>query len=81
MCTIHDILFEHSTNPAYDIQLTTNSPKAWAKDFYPIQNIIVHMYEKDGVVTREFDQAFLLLLDDDKARLKQVGFRSNALHG
>jgi hypothetical protein len=74
MPTIQDLLMQHSTNPVDDTENSTNHVKDWAKNFLPIKKVEVRTYEgEDNWIYADFDEAFLPLSEDDKARLAHLG--------
>lgn len=71
IATVADLLGQRPTNQVQNAGYVTQSDKAWARNYCPIQNILVHTrVGEDGLTHANFENAFLPWYDDDDLRLR-----------
>jgi hypothetical protein len=70
MATTAALLSEHPTNYVYNTDYVTQSDKAWARDYCPNHNLLVHTsIDRDGLTHADFETPFLPRDHDDDLRL------------
>jgi hypothetical protein len=75
---VEDLLFQHSSNGAYNPQSHTQSKKNWAEKFHTIKRLNIHTLQQSNCTQAVLDGPLLREYSDDQLRKNEPAYPPNS---